>query len=97
MKFKIKTYTGTVHTKRPVIKLNQFLRFVSKNAVVYIRYIVKPDDKFSEIEDLVMSPVKYLDLRSLSHFVIKSVDSNYDNDGAYLRIFVYDPCSDLPF
>ena len=97
MKFKIKSYTGTVHTKRPVVKLNQFLRYVSKNAVVYIRYIVKPDEKFSDIEDLVFSQVKYLDLRSLSHFVIKSIDSSYDNNGAYLIIFVFDPDYDLPF
>ena len=70
MKFKIKQYTGTVHTKRPVIKLNQFLRFVPKYIDVHIRYIVNPDDDFSEIQDLIISPVCYLDIRSLSRFVV---------------------------
>ena len=97
MKFKIKSYTGTVHTKRPVIRLNQLLRFVSKYTVVYIRLIVNPGKEFSETEDLIISLVQYLDLRSLSKFVVSSIHSNFDEKGDYLTVFVYDPDYDLPF
>lgn len=97
MKFKIKSYTGTVHTKRPVIKLNQLLSFVPKYTVVHIRYIVHPDEQFSEIEDLITSPVRFLDLRSLSMYAVRSIASNSDESGDYLTVFVYDPFHDLPF
>lgn len=96
-KFKIKSYTGTIHTKRPVIKLNQLLRFVSKYTVVHIRLIVHPDQEISETEDMIISLVKYIDLRSLSNFVVGSINSNVDENGDYLTIFVYDPNYDLPF
>lgn len=98
MKFKIKTYTGTVHTKRPVIKLNQILRFVPKHTEVHIRLIVDPNSKsVSEIQDLIISPVQHLDIRSLSNYVVDCVSSNLDDFGDYLTILVYDQFHDLPF
>lgn len=96
-KFIIKSYTGTVHYKRPVVKLNQLLRFVSKYTVVHIRYIVNPDKEFPEVNHLITSPVQYLDLRSLSKFAVSFIESNCDDDGDYLTVFVYDPDYDLPF
>lgn len=97
-KFKIKTYTGTVHTKRPVFKLNQILRFVPKHTEVHIRLIVDPDSKsVSEIQDLIISPVQYLDFRSLSNYVVDCITPNFDDSGDYLTIFVYDEFYDLPF
>lgn len=96
-KFKIKSYTGTVHTKHPQIKLNQILRFISKHQKVHIRNIVNPKEEFSDTEEILTSLVKYINLNSLSHFIVSSIYSNCDMDGDYLTILVFDPDYDLPF
>lgn len=98
MKFKIKSYTGTVHTKRPILKLSSFLRFIPKYTDVHIRVIVNPDSKFaSEIQDFIISPVNHLNIRSLSNYVVDCVSSCLDEFGDYLLIVVYDQDHDLPF